>query len=294
MLEARPSHRLQALAARGLLALFAALPREHASTLGAAFGRLAGWALARRSAEAAARLRRALPHVDQPTADRLIGRMWAQLGRVVAELPHLRHLRFVGEPGGWVELVGREHLEALRDDGLGGLFYTAHLGNWELGPAVCHAIGLTGHLVYRAPNNPAIDLLLRAARGDWSLDTVPKGAAGAKRLLRALKAGEHVGLPIDQKMNDGIAVPFFGRPAMTAPALAQLALKFRLPIVGVRCERLKGARFRVTAYPPIWPTASGERAADIARVMAEVNAMVEDWVRARPEQWLWLHRRWPD
>ena len=54
---------------------------------------------------------------------------------------------------------------------------------------------------------------------------------------------------VDQKMNDGIAVPFFGRDAMTAPALAQIALKFRCPVVPAKVERIKGARFRIIVYP---------------------------------------------
>ncbi|MBM3490374.1 MAG: lauroyl acyltransferase [Alphaproteobacteria bacterium] len=291
---ASPAHRAQALLARASLALLGALPIPWASALGAALGRLIGLCMRHRSREAAARLRRALPEVDARHARRLIGRMWGQLGRVAAELPHLSRLRFTDEPGGWVELVGREHLERLRDDGRAGIAYTAHLGNWELTAAACHAIGLTGYLIYRAPNNPLIDDLMRELRSGWALDTVPKGMEGARRLLRAIKAGAHIGMLVDQKMNDGIPVPFFGRPAMTAPALAQLALRYRLPVVGVRCERLKGARFRVTAYPPLPLPADGAEPEAVADLMAMINASVENWVRRRPEQWLWLHRRWPD
>ncbi len=99
---------------------------------------------------------------------------------------------------------------------------------------------------------------------------------------------------VDQKLNDGIAVPFFGRDAMTAPALAQLALRFRCPVVPARVERLGGARFRLTIYPPMGLPDSGDHDADVSETMRRVNAHFEDWIRARPEQWLWLHRRWPD
>ena len=99
---------------------------------------------------------------------------------------------------------------------------------------------------------------------------------------------------VDQKLNDGIAVPFFGRDAMTAPALAQLALKYRCPVVPARLERLDGARFRLTFQPPMELPDTGDREADVFETMRRVNAIFEDWIRARPEQWLWLHRRWPD
>jgi KDO2-lipid IV(A) lauroyltransferase len=65
-------------------------------------------------------------------------------------------------------------------------------------------------------------------------------------------------------------------------------------LVPVRTERLRGANFRVTVYPPLEIAPSGQREADEYEIMLRINRIVEDWVRARPEQWLWLHRRWPD
>jgi len=99
---------------------------------------------------------------------------------------------------------------------------------------------------------------------------------------------------VDQKMNDGIPVPFFGRDAMTAPALARLALRFDCAVVPVRVDRLARARFRITAEPPLPLPRSGERARDTAALMRSVNAVLERWIRERPDHWLWLHRRWPD
>ena len=95
-------------------------------------------------------------------------------------------------------------------------------------------------------------------------------------------------------MNDGIPVLFFGRLAMTAPALAILALRFDCDVLPLRVERLNGARFRVTVFPPLPLPRSGEPRADAAALMARVNAILEEWIRDRPEQWLWVHRRWPD
>jgi KDO2-lipid IV(A) lauroyltransferase len=65
-------------------------------------------------------------------------------------------------------------------------------------------------------------------------------------------------------------------------------------LVPQRTERLRGARFRVTLFPPIEIAPSGDRDADTLALMTRINRMIEDWIRARPEQWLWLHRRWPD
>ena len=93
-------------------------------------------------------------------------------------------------------------------------------------------------------------------------------------------------------MNDGIAVPFFGHEAMTTPAVALLALRHRCPICPFRIERLGPARFRLTSHEPLHPHPSGDHKADVLAVMTTLNGILEDWIRARPAEWLWLHRRW--
>ena len=98
---------------------------------------------------------------------------------------------------------------------------------------------------------------------------------------------------MDQKMNDGIAARFFGRPAMTAPALAVLALRLRCPVVPGWVERIGPARFRVTCEPAMPLPDTGDRDADVATLTQAMNDTLERWIRAKPESWLWLHRRWP-
>ena len=99
---------------------------------------------------------------------------------------------------------------------------------------------------------------------------------------------------VDQKMNDGISVPFLGRQAMTAPALAELALKYGCPIVPARVERLNGAHFRLTFYPPMEIPNSGDKQTDTLSIMTVVNQQLGNWIMERPEQWVWVHNRWPE
>ena len=99
---------------------------------------------------------------------------------------------------------------------------------------------------------------------------------------------------MDQKLNSGIPVPFFGRDAMTAPAVATFALRYDCPVWPVRVERLAGASFRVTVHPKLAMPEQGTREERIHAITVAINRTLEDWIRERPEQWLWLHRRWPD
>ena len=147
--------------------------------------------------------------------------------------------------------------------------------------------------IYRAANNPLVDRMIARFRGDRA-EFIPKGTVAARHAIAALRRGAHLTLLADQKMNDGIPVPFFGRPAMTAPALAALALRFDCDVLPARVERLGGAHFQLTVFPPLALRRSGNSHADEAALMTQVNAILESWIRDRPEQWFWVHRRWSD
>ncbi|MSP49892.1 MAG: lauroyl acyltransferase [Alphaproteobacteria bacterium] len=268
--------------------IFRALPIDWASGFGGWVGRNLGPRLGL-SRRARRNLALAMPELTAAEIERIVVDMWDNLGRSVGEMPHVPALDpFDGS--GRIEVLGLENLAAAKAAG-GAVFFSGHFANWELMPAMAHRHGLELELIYRAANNPLVErLLLRLRIGRLH----PKGAKGARLAVMALKEGRPIGLLADQKMNDGIAVPFFGRPAMTAPALAELARKFQAPIFPIRTERLTGARFRITVMRPWTVPESGDRRADVAEGMRRVNAILEEWIRARPAQWLWLHRRWPE
>lgn len=214
--------------------------------------------------------------------------MWDNLGRVVAEYPHLDEI--------WdrTEVIGAETVHSLANSKIPALFFSAHIGNWEINLMGATRNGLPVTAVYRRPNNPAVSRLIDQARSVIGSQLVPKGRDGAKEVVATLRNRGAVCMLIDQKMNDGIAVPFFGRNAMTAPAIAQLAYRYRCAVVPAVVERLEGTRFRLTISPPLELRETGDLDTDVRTLMVSINALVEEWVRARPEQWLWLHRRWPN
>jgi KDO2-lipid IV(A) lauroyltransferase len=286
----RAGYIMQAAALALFLGFCRILPVDWASGLGGWIGRTVGPAMGQ-TRKAVRNLARAFPENSAQANAKIILGMWDNLGRVIAEYPHLPRICAKLE-GGRVEIEGIEIIRALATDGKPGILFGAHLANWEVQPFIARHTGLELALIYRAPNNEWVDRLLRRLRDAPLL--FRKGQEGARALYSLLRSGGHVAMLVDQKMNDGIAVPFFGRDAMTAPAIAQFGLRLGCVIVPVRTERLKGARFRITVSPPLALPDTGDRAADERAVMVRINMIVEDWVRARPEQWLWLHRRWPD
>jgi KDO2-lipid IV(A) lauroyltransferase len=287
----RLADRLEAWGAAIVFGVFKLLPLDWASALGGALARRIGPLLGV-SRHARRNLRRAFPELCETAIADLISSMWSNLGRVAAEYPHLRKI-YVFEPGGRVETHGFEHVDRAVAAGRRMIVFSGHIANWEIGMLAGAQHGISVAQIYRALNNPLMDRMIARFRGDRG-EFIPKGAIAARRAIAALRRGTHLGLLADQKMNDGIPVPFFGRPAMTAPALAVLALRFDCDVLPLRVERLNGARFRVTVFPPLPLPRSGEPHADAAALMARVNAILEAWIRDRPEQWLWLHQRWSD
>ncbi len=285
-------HPVQAAVAFSVYLFFRVMPIDWASGFGGFVARLIGPRL-RFSNRARRNLRAAFPDMPVCEVERIVRAMWDNLGRLAAEFPHLQEIN-VYDPAGRVETIGGEYVDRLREDDKPGIFYSGHIGNWEIASLGATQRGLPIDRIYREANNRLVEWLYRHGRAAVEGALIPKGPQGVRRLLKTLREGSHLGMLIDQKMNDGIAVPFFGRPAMTAPALAELALKHDCPVVGARVIRLKGARFRLIIEPPITFEKTGDHQADVRNAMTRVNQQVEGWVRESPEQWLWLHNRWPN
>jgi Kdo2-lipid IVA lauroyltransferase/acyltransferase len=285
-------HLLEGVGAFALYGFFRVLPVACGSGLAGFLARNIGPHLGihRRAQE---NLRRAMPELDDAAVDRTLRGMWDNLGRVVAEYAHLDKFH-VYEPGGRIEIVDAHHIRDRGGDALGTIFISAHFGNWEVLTLSATQAGLKVAEIYRPADNPVVDRLIGYARRAMGSELVPKGTSAARRAVAAIKEGRHIAMLVDQKMTEGLAVPFFGREAMTAPALARLALRYGSPVVAVRVERLPRARFRIIAEPPIPYERTGDNERDTLSLLTQVNAVLERWIRAKPDHWIWVHRRWPD
>jgi KDO2-lipid IV(A) lauroyltransferase len=172
---------------------------------------LAG-ALARRigprlavSRRARRNIENALPGLAAAEIESIVARMWDNLGRVTAEYPHLCKIR-VFDPIGRVETHGFEHVDRAVAAGRRMVIFSGHLANWEIAMLAAAQYGVPVAQIYRAANNPLVDAMIRRFRGGGEL--IPKGRVAARRAIAALRRGVHLTLLADQKMNDGIPVPF--------------------------------------------------------------------------------------
>lgn len=234
----------------------------------------------------------ALPELSSSEREAHIAAMWDNLGRTFAEYAHLDKF-WALKPGARIEIVNIEYAETAIAKGKGGLFVSGHCGNWEIMPRCITDRGLKGTLVYRPPNNPWVDAWISKQRRLGLPTIAAKGADGARAIVRTLKDNAFLAMLVDQKMNEGISVPLFGRAAMTPTGAPSLSLRHRAPIVPAWCERLPNQRFRVTVYPEIPIPNSGDRDKDTYELALALNQFLEARIRENPANWLWLHSRWP-
>jgi KDO2-lipid IV(A) lauroyltransferase len=302
MNEPIPKHRLslgrnlrygaEAAVFFAFMAVFRVIGLKAASGLGGWIGRTI-FPLLPPDRIARANLAAAFPNKTEQECDEIRMTMWDNLGRVVGEYSHLDHFT----PEGSDARISVEYPPGTTLNDLKGrsiLFLSAHLANWEMLPILGEQKGLEGAAVVRPPNNPYIANWVARQRSIHGPATLIAKHNAMRQMLTQLRGQRVLYMLVDQKLREGIAVPFFGRDAMTTPAPAALALKLGARIVVVSNRRLPGPRFHATVQPPLDFTPTGDETSDIQTLTAAINACIEKIIRDDPGQWLWIHNRWPN
>lgn len=293
------SQRCEAWVVKCLVCLLSALPIAVASRLCGMIAGFIGPLLPVSRKVGDANLRLAMPDLSEASRKKIIHRVWVNLGQTVAELANLQALKEVktgSTQAGYIVQGWKEHVAPYLTPGKPAIFFTGHLANWEVMPIMADSYGVDFGFMYRAASNPIVDDILKTLRHTGYAGVVkmfPKGAAGGKAAYAHLSRGGVLGLLVDQKLDTGLPVPFFGKMAMTMDALASFSLKFSCPVFPIHTKRLGPARLEVICDKPLTLPQTGDRQADILSLTTQMNDIVEGWIRQAPGDWLWLHKRWP-
>ncbi|MCA3607734.1 MAG: lauroyl acyltransferase [Methylobacterium sp.] len=287
-LAQRAQFRLEAAAFDLGAAGIRALGPDRASALGGSLWRKIA-PLNKRHARAEGHLRAAFPEKSDGEIANLLAQMWENLGRTSAEAFHLQALigaqdRFTIRPG---------FFEAIRTaQSRGAVFVSLHLGNWELASPLLHHHGLPVAGVYQRLRNPLVDERATDARGPfYARGLYTKGSETARKLLRIAGDGGSVTIMADLRDRTGLPVPFFGRPAPSTIFPALLARGRDVPLFAGVVARQNGATFEADLVEvPVQRTQ--DREADLWETTAAIQRQFEQFIRARPGQWMWGHRRW--
>lgn len=279
---------IEALLLLIITVFFKILPLDIASAIGGFIGRTIGPILGA-SKKAKHNITLAFPQKTEQEKNNIIKGMWDNLGRVIAEYPHLQKIAQER-----IEFNGADIVQKLAQNNPSAIIFGAHLGNWEIASLKARDMGLNFQFIYRAPNNPWSDAILKKCRSpDGTMEGFPKSQKSMRQIMLSLSKGTHIGILIDQKYNEGSLVPFFGHNAKTSDAFITMGKKFSIPIHPIRVERLKGAYFKVTLLPEFKTTNDAHQEINTHDLLIQAHHMLESWITERPEQWLWLHRRWP-
>jgi KDO2-lipid IV(A) lauroyltransferase len=286
---------LEYAAVRALVSGLGTLPRTAAVAAGRALGR-AAYALAGGLRRTGMRnLELAFPEMDEDERKRILRGTFLSLGRQLGEVSQFpsispERLRGVAE----YDSEDVKLLDVARERGRGVIFLTSHLGAWELLCFAHSALYEPISFLVRPIDNPRIDAFVERLRTRFGNRPIDKKAA-ARAALRLLKDGGTLGVLADlnTQEREGVFVPFFGRLACTTAGVATLALRTDATVIPVCApwdERRKKFVFR--GGPVIELVRTGDDRRDVEVNTANFTAAIERHVRAFPDQWLWIHKRW--
>ena len=281
--------RAEALGWDAYQSLFRSMSLERASDFGAGLLQRIG-PLTGVQHVARVNMRIAFPEASERELDALLVEMWDNFGRLLGEFPNTHRFDFSADSD-QIETEGTDILAELDRQGQPAVLIGGHFANWELMAAVIVRHMRDCRITYRHANNPHIDQRIIDQRKAYGIQLLaPKGGHGAKEIMAALKAGASVALMNDQKMNDGVAAPFFGREAMTASGPSRMALRYDCPLVPMTIIRKDGPRFKIKVHEPLDKPDKKDPDA-IPTLVARINRFMENEIRRAPAQWFWVHRR---
>jgi KDO2-lipid IV(A) lauroyltransferase len=285
--------RLEYLAFAAAKRTLASMPLGAAMAIGAALGTLA-MKIDRRNRPIAMRnLELAFPQADMTWRLKTLREMYRNWGRVAAEWSHMGDLsksniaRFaVYERPDFVDGYVREVI------GHGALCLTAHFGNTELMAAANELYDFPLAIVGRPLRNPLMDDAIESSRARFGTVVVARRDVG-RQILGLLRSKRIVAFALDLDVRKGVFASFFSHKACTSDGLARLAMATRVPVLPVFIVR-QGASssHQIKVLPPVEVVSDGNQEESVRENTQRFTKVVEDVIRAHPDQWNWIHRRW--
>ncbi|MHC4873013.1 MAG: lysophospholipid acyltransferase family protein [Planctomycetota bacterium] len=279
------------ISARLLAGTFKYLPLGIAVFLGRCLGGMFFRLDKRHRLQCAEAMQKALD-ISENEALNLTREMYFHLGTMLVEFPRQNSLKgkLLAEN---VDLGdSEEKIKNLLAEGNGLIFITGHIGSWEVCGSVFGQLGLSNGAIARPLDNPLIDNWVKNVREENGQEIWDKFGA-MRNALRALKKGKAFGTLMDiDGGQDGVFNDFFGMRCSTVPTAADLAVKTGAPMMAAVFHRTSPMHFKLEAGEPFRSDPGKDKEEERLRLLQRCNDELEKIIRKRPEQWLWLHRRW--
>ena len=283
--EVNASPEARTLTSRALLALMRTvglLPISARSALGGAVGNLVGRLPLREARIAASQLQAFLP---EASPSRVVPKIFENVGRSMMESLNLQP--FLKPPFTHISCPQWDAILEWTKEDRPIIALTAHTGNWDLLGAYTIARGIPLATVGKEARNPNVQVALRSMREAYGIDTIWRSdRSGIKRIVGCFKERRVMAALIDQDTRvDSVFVPFLGTPAKTPSALVDLGKRYNARFVSAFIIRTKGTHFEIH-------TEELDSSKSTEEILAEYHCNLERLIHERPDQWVWIHKRW--
>ena len=220
--------------------------------------------------------------------ERIVKNMWGNYGRIFADYMYIKNFRNENLFKN-IEVVGENILEEIKNEKEPVIFISGHFNNFELMALYLEKSGIDLAAIYRPLNNKFLNPLMEKIRIQYICKKqIKKGISGTKEILNHFRNGTSIALMIDQRVSEGIKSKFFNNLALTTTIPAQFVKKFECKIVPVYIERKNKHQFILEILRPI----SFSKDEDIESITMNLNKVLEELIRRKPDQWIWTHSRW--
>ena len=233
-------------------------------------------------------IKKAFPENDSKHSDTLTKIMWNNYGRVFAEYMFMKDFRF-GKLQQNIEIEGQNILEEIKNTNNQVVFISGHFSNFELMAMYLEKSGIKLSAIYRPLNNIFLNRIMEKIRKKYICkNQIKKGIGGLKKIITLKKKNFSTALMIDQRVSEGILSSFFNEKALTTTIPAQLVKRFKIAIVPVYIERVKGINFKIIINKPI----KFSKEISKEEITEELNKIIENMIIRKPGLWIWSHNRW--
>ena len=269
-------------------------PWSSCRRVGSWFGLAFFAAQRRRHSIAVGNIQLVFPEMSSRDAQQIARRSAQNFGMSFCEFLHLRTAS-AQEIRDYCEFDGLEHFQSALELGRGVILPTAHFGAWEvMGARIALEFPMT--VVVRLTSNEALKNHIKTVRQAVGLEMILKNETG-RESMRILRRNEILGLFPDQHAGRrGVLMPFFGHPTSVFTSPARLAITSRAPLVAAfgvrRSPWMSDGRVTIQVSPPLELSRGESREQSVLSGTRRILEEVEGVVRAHPDQWLWMHRRW--
>ena len=190
----------------------------------------------------------AYPEKTSLQQEALLKKTWANLGNIIAD--YLFAYQLIRRRD-FYHIEGVEILQDLQEKYKSIMFFSGHIASWDIFRIIARHYNIDVAMIYRGFNNPYVDYIARYYMDYGFAPVFQKGNIGVRRMMRYVRGGGNILVLTDQHFSSGLNIPFFGRDAKTAPSVAEIALKYKIPLVPIFVRRDGIGRFILSVQKPL-------------------------------------------